>query len=275
KDYIFENLDWSEFGENDVMFANLEGPISGVGKKGGTGMTFSFNEDVAQYLKDYGFNVLSIVNNHALDQGWAGRDSTIAAFENVDLGWCGHPTTEDFESVYYGVDGDITYAFICFDDVKGNVDMEAAKNLIWMTKSNVDYTIVSIHWGSEYKHQPHSVDQVEAGRAFVDAGADLVIGHHPHVVQSFETYNGAFIFYSLGNFVFDQYWSKDTQEELGIKAVFGEDDAYVQLFPLKSELSQVRLMDEDEKSVWIEEFIKYGNYGEELKEQIRSGIIPL
>jgi poly-gamma-glutamate synthesis protein (capsule biosynthesis protein) len=280
--YIFENIAGYEkrfFEGADVVFGNLEGPINGQGTSGGTSMVFSFNEDIAPFLKKYGFNLLSITNNHATDQGWAGRDSTIKALENSSMGWCGHPSQADIESVYYNEVGDKTYAFLCFHDVTYKLDDEAAINLIKEVRPTVDYLVVSIHWGYEYGHTPDWTHQVEPGRAFIDAGADFIIGHHPHVVQSFEVYNGKLIFYSLGNFVFDQYWSTATQEELALGIYLNDQDGKfvtkVYLFPMKSELSQSRLMTEEERKIWIEEFINYADYDEDMEKMIRNGIIEI
>jgi len=279
-DYPIEKLD---FGENsffdfaDVVFGNLEGPISGKGRSGGTSMVFAFNEDVAPLLKKWGFDLLSIANNHAVDAGWDGRASTIKALADNDLGWCGHPSEVDADSVYYGTANGDSYAFICFHDVTYTLNDEEAVELVKEVSSKVDYLIVSIHWGYEYAHSPNWQKQIEPGRAFIDAGADFIIGHHPHVVQSFEEYNGRFIFYSLGNFIFDQYWSTETQEELAIGIVFDgkgrKMETEVRLFPMKSEKSQSRLMNDDEKSKWYEEFIGYGEYSEKMKEAIRKGVI--
>jgi len=276
KDYIFEALTGSYanfFKGSDFLFANLEGPIHGAGTSGGTAMSFSFNEDVAPFLKDYDFNILSITNNHAVDQGWDGRDTTIVALDASDIGWCGHPMDADADSVFYDEIGDKKIAFVCFQDVSFQLNDEAALELIKEIRANVDFLIVSIHWGQEYKHVPNNYLQIQVGHDFVDAGADFIIGHHPHVVQSFEVYNDKFIFYSLGNFVFDQYWSTMTQEELAIGIELGEDKTRVNLFPMKSSKAQSRLMTEAEYNVWIEEFIGYGEYSEKMMEMIRAGVL--
>ncbi len=292
-DFIFEKIkpdkDSEWFYENtDFVFGNFEGPINGKGSSGGTSMVFSFNEDVAQFLKAYGFNILSIANNHAIDQGWSGREKTVKAFNDADLGWCGHPSEEEEGSVYYGeggvrvsiddssgglfTDGE-KVAFVCFHDITSRLNLENAIALIEEVKENSDYVIVSVHWGVEYSHKPNRT-QTDYGHAFVDAGADFVIGHHPHVVQSFEEYNGKFIFYSLGNFVFDQYWSTDTQEELALGIDLSHDGnvlkTVVNLFPMKSERSQSRLMTDDEKKKWIQKFVSYGNYDEDTKAEIEN-----
>ncbi len=274
KDYIFEGVE-ELFDDADVLFANLEGPIKGEGKKGGTSMNFAFNEDIAPFLKEKGFDVLMVVNNHALDQGWDGRWSTMNELEDYGIGWCGHPTEADYDSVYKREKGGIEYAFVCFNDVGTNLDQEAAVTLVEDVSRDVDFTIVSIHWGVEYNHYPDNGMQVEPGREFVDAGADAVIGHHPHVVQGFEIYNDRPIFWSLGNFVFDQYWSVATQEELGVLFTFSEEKISMKLHPMKSELSKPRLLTDEEFDIWIEQFINYSDYDEDMQEQIRSGLIEI
>jgi len=279
-DYVFEKLDKSYFTGSDFVFANLEGPINGLGTSGGTSMVFSFNKDIAPFLKRFGFNILSLANNHALDQGYDGRRQTIEALEAEGMGWCGHPIEADAESVFYkDIDG-AKVAFVCFQDITHKLDDNSAIELIQEVRKNVDYLIVSVHWGNEYKHTPDFEKQVKPGHAFVDAGADVVIGHHPHVVQSFEIYNGKPIFYSLGNFVFDQYWSTKTQQELAIGIVLSKDDSSdfsskIYLFPLKSTVSQSSRMSPAEQTRWIEEFLSYGNYDENLVAQIRRGYLKI
>jgi len=260
----------------NVVFGNLEGPIFGQGSKGGTSMEFSFNEDVGKLLKDFGFTVLSLANNHALDQGYAGRQDTINTLTNSGLGWCGNAEQPDEASVYYGSFGRKNFAFICFHSATHYLDMNAATELIKSVRKNVNYLVVSVHWGVEYQHTPNYELQIKPAHAFIDAGADLVIGHHPHVVQSFEVYNGKFIFYSLGNFIFDQYWSQDTQEELAVGVILKEDGSTkAYLFPMKSEKSQPRMMSSEERASWIEKFMGYGSYNETMQQEIRSGIVEI
>ncbi len=274
KDYIFENIrgEDNEFFKNtDVVFGNLEGPIKGHGRSGGTSMVFAFNEDISDFLKKYNFNLVSLANNHAVDAGWSGRDTTIDALNKSGVDWCGHPSEADPSSVYYKDN----FAFVCLHDVTFKLDDNAAVELIKEVRKKVDYLIVTIHWGYEYQHTASFGNQIEPGRAFIDAGADMVIGHHPHVVQNFEIYKNKLIFYSLGNFVFDQYWSSETQEELALGTIMQENRIKVYLFPMKSEMSQSRLMNEVEKKAWFEEFISYGDYSETTKNQIRNGFIEV
>ena len=279
-EYPFENLVMPDFFElADIRHANLEGPLKGNGRSGGTSTVFQFNEDIAPYLKDHKFDIVSISNNHAVDVGWDSRDTTIAALDTAGVGWCGHPTEVDASSVYYGKENGMKYAFVCLHDATTNLDYDAAVDLIDYIDADVDYVIVSIHWGIEYQHKPNYNKQVDPAHRMIDAGADFVIGHHPHVVQSFEVYNDRFIFYSLGNFIFDQYWSTETQEQLAIGIVFDDTEedmeTKVYLFPMKSEKSQVRMMEGEELINWYEEFITYGGYSDEMMAGIRSGVIEI
>ena len=92
------------------------------------------------------------------------------------------------------------------------------------TTKNVDFVIVSMHAGIEYEHLS-AKDQQKFARAAVDAGADLVIGHHPHVVQEMEKYKDKLIFYSLGNFIFDQMWSEDTRQGVAVEITFAKNSS--------------------------------------------------
>lgn len=282
KDYVFSGLDWEAMtSEYDVVHGNLEGPIKGNGKSGGTAMNFAFNRDIAPFLKERGFTVVSIANNHALDAGWDARDETMQVLNENGVGFCGHPTETPYDAVYFGeTEGGASYAFLCFQDVTHAVDKNGAVELIGKVGTEVDYVIVSVHWGAEYKNTANK-RQVELGHAFVDAGADFVIGHHPHVVENFEIYNGVPIFYSLGNFIFDQYWAQSVQKELAIgiemgpDAISGELSYSIELIPMKSEYSKSRSMNEAESEKWLKEFITYGNYDDAMKEMIMTKRITI
>ena len=101
-----------------------------------------------------------------------------------------------------------------------------------------DYTVVYTHWGDEYELIPNG-GQIDLAHQFVDSGADIVIGTHPHVIQSKEVYKGAYIYYSLGNFIFDQYFNEDVRcgavitfnlDEEGIISV---EEEFIYLDPVK------------------------------------------
>jgi poly-gamma-glutamate synthesis protein (capsule biosynthesis protein) len=93
--------------------------------------------------------------------------------------------------------------------------------LIRDSKSKVDVLIVMVHWGIEYMPEP-SATQKEIAHSLIDNGADVVVGNHPHWVQGYDTIDGKPIFYSLGNFVFDQAWSEETKSGLAIRLTYEE-----------------------------------------------------
>ena len=280
-DYPFLNIDNFQqriFSEVDEVHANLEGPIWGLGKKGGTSMNFAFNEDVVQYLKEYGFTLVSLANNHAYDQRTVGYENTIEKLEMGGMNWCGDAKSTDESAVYIKEMRSFKYAFLCFEDVNTPLDVEAANALISKYDSLVDFVIISIHWGAEYEHTARAYIQ-DYAHSFIDSGADFIIGHHPHVVQNFEIYNDRFIFYSLGNYIFDQYWANKVQEGISLKIEMWQEldeiRSRVEIFPLKSEMSQIRLMSDDEKNEWMGRFIDYGDYSEEEKKQIMQLILEI
>lgn len=285
-EYPFENIRGLEdrfFEGADVIFGNLEGPIYKDGYKSSTSLIFGFPEYVVPLLKKFNFGVLSLANNHMLNQGVDGFVSTIGSLRGQGIGVCGNPIDEGRAGIEYRRYGENLVGFVCFNDVEHDMDDEVALETIRAAKSRADYVIVSAHWGYEYKHVPNDSVQVERAHGFVDAGADLVIGHHPHVVQGIEIYDGVPILYSLGNFIFDQYWSYDTEEGLAAGIVMGEgsgDDkndgdfsTKIYLFPIHSERSQPRLMTPGEKDKFFGRFIEWGGYEEEMAEMIRGGVI--
>jgi poly-gamma-glutamate synthesis protein (capsule biosynthesis protein) len=105
-----------------------------------------------------------------------------------------------------------------------------------------DLVVVNIHWGDEYKTISNARQRALAHR-MIDAGADIIIGHHPHVVEEMEIYHNRPIFYSLGNFVFDQYFSKETQEGLAVGVVASTSSISLTIFPLQSVQSQIQQLD--------------------------------
>ena len=134
--------------------------------------------------------------------------------------------------------------------------------------------IVSVHWGVEYTHNPGQ-RQKDLAHMFIDSGADIVFGHHPHVIQTMEIYNNKPIFYSMGNFVFDQYFSTDTQEGLSVGLVLEKGKTVLYLFPYSIPRSQPTLMAGDDKINFFEKFISWGDYDEDFKNRIRMGKIEI
>ncbi len=116
-----------------------------------------------------------------------------------------------------------------------------------------EFLVAMVHGGDEYQLTSNKA-QKAFYRGLIDDGVKLVIAHHPHVVQEAEKYKGSMIFYSLGNFIFDQYFSKETQEGLTIKATFAHGAVSYELIPVKSIRSQPMLMTEKEKELFLKRF---------------------
>ena len=211
--------------EADMNVGNLEGPITdnpsqSQGTKVGelTNMRFTFSLGVREILRDYGFEVVSIGNNHIQDFGPDGVRSTTAYLRGTGISYVGDPTGASAEPVIKDVNG-ITLAFVSYSDFIGG-DAQRAREAI--ASSQADAVVVLAHWGSEYETAPPERVR-ELARSFVTAGADLIIGSHPHVIGAVEDIEGTRVYYSLGNFVFDQYWEPGVRCGLAVKATFAKE----------------------------------------------------
>lgn len=270
--FLEANNEW--FLGADIVFGNLEGPIYKDGFRSSTSLVFGFPESSKDVLANVGFDVLSVANNHTLNQRAEGLESTVKLLRENNISPCGDPTDERIgDIVYIDVSGG-KVAFVCFDDVQHKLDLEKAAIVTSEAVSNSDFVMASVHFGVEYQHKQNK-RQIEIAHKLVDSGADVVFGHHPHVVEPFEVYNGSLIFYSLGNFVFDQYWSYDTQEELSVSVEISDEKFNIRLFPLKSERSQTMFLTEGALSKFYDRFISWGEYPDDLSAQIRSGVIEI
>jgi poly-gamma-glutamate capsule biosynthesis protein CapA/YwtB (metallophosphatase superfamily) len=219
------------FRSTDFNFGNLEVPISGNNNVIGKGLVFNMHTRDLAGLKAYNFKVLNLANNHALDQGVNGLRQTqkilaendftyLGVGDNLEQAW--QPKTITVKGVKIGFVG-ASYASINDGGVARNdyvariEDKERLKTAIDRLKAEgADFIVATMHAGVEYQRRPHQ-PQIDFARNAIDYGADIVIGAHPHWAQIFETYNGKYIFYSLGNFIFDQEWSRDTKEGLALK----------------------------------------------------------
>ena len=225
-DYPFEHV--SEFiNDFDLAFCNLECPVSAVGQS--TGKIYCFRADTSYFsgVQDAGFNLFSLANNHIIDWGEKACLDTKQLIEknNLYVIGAGKDQTEAQAPLFIKMNG-LKFAFLASVGIPlkdmiwpiskpgpAQANLEQLVELILKIRQTVDYIVVSLHWGNEYEHLPRS-HQVIWAHTLINAGADLIIGHHPHVLQSIEYYNNRIILYSLGNFVFDQH--KLYQRQSGI-----------------------------------------------------------
>jgi poly-gamma-glutamate synthesis protein (capsule biosynthesis protein) len=215
-DYIFGDIK-NLFGNLDIAVGNLEGAITwneSVAVLNFNKLKFTFDPSTAKMLKDIGFTGMNMANNHALDFGQDGFSDTEKNLQEAHLDFFGSPLNDrNFLSTKI-VRGE-RVCFLGFHALY-NPDVSPIVREIKNAKEGCDYIVVYPHWGVEYEASP-SKSQVEAGHALIDAGADLIIGTHPHVVEPVEIYKGKAIFYSLGNFIFDQDFSLPTRQGLAIR----------------------------------------------------------
>lgn len=254
----------------DYVIGNLEGPINNETQDfPDSSLKFSFDKRVTETLKEGNFSLLSLANNHTLNMGASGLEETRDILKEVGINYVGDTTDCDMEYVYqeggiifYAINK--TFSFNCSDkEISAWIDGQRFYN-------PESFFVVLIHWGNEYE-EVNSLSQKKLAHLIIDSGADLVIGGHPHVVQNIEKYNGKLIFYSLGNFIFDQYFSKETQESLALGLEIYPDKKIYRLYPTKSTLSQPQLMEGEEKKDFLDKLSS--NSSEDIKEDIKRGYI--
>lgn len=189
----------------DVAFANFETTLRGSGFRGYPG--FRSPTAYADAVKAAGFDLVSTANNHALDGGAKGVGYTIAYLDSIGVR---HFGTGDPAPLIVESNG-IRFAFLSYTYATNGIRSPRGVNVnrlkldrvagdIAAVRGLVDVVVVVPHWGAEYKTKPESSTR-RLGRAIIDAGADIVLGSHPHVPRPIEVYNGRYIVYSMGNFI--------------------------------------------------------------------------
>ena len=242
-DYPFGNVT-GEFDKYDLVFGNLEGPILSDHKKTPVGsMSFSFDESAAESLSKAGVDIVSLSNNHTADQGQSGLIETINFLTDQSVLPSGHPNVVSREDVTYANLNGYQIIFVSLNFTYGYGGLDDAASLVKELRgdSQEAFLVVSVHWGDEYQTKSNARQQ-EAARLLIDNGVDLIIGSHPHVVQEMETYKSKLIFYSLGNFIFDQYFSADTQHGLAVGIEIEGERVTVRPIPVEIVQGQPRFV---------------------------------
>lgn len=267
--------DGAMFKGYDLISANLEGAVTDKGAHYSPQLAndFAFKPATVASFKKYGFNFFNLANNHLTDQGQRGVVETTKNLAALGLGYagCADRQVGDCSGAVKKI-GDTNVALLGFSMVYGDFDLDAAKSKVAEAGKQNDFIVVNVHWGSEYTHQ-FSKKQQAVGRALIDAGADIIIGHHPHVTQGIEAYKGKLIFYSLGNFIFDQYFSRDTQESLAVGLVMEKGTTTARIFPLKQKRSVPELMKGKEKEDFLVKVSEWSVADSSLEQKIRSGVL--
>jgi poly-gamma-glutamate capsule biosynthesis protein CapA/YwtB (metallophosphatase superfamily) len=211
------------FSSADIAFVNLEAPFSDRGRKVESGMVFKAEPEMIESLRVAGIDIVSTANNHARDCGRYGIEFTLDWLQKNGVETVGTaPTAELAHAGTILERNQVGFGFLAYtyDQSNGNhadqddrvamMDVDAMTADVQSLLKRTDLVIVSMHAGTEYQQTPNA-QQRKFARAAIDAGATVVVGHHPHVTQPVEAYAKGVIFYSLGNLAFDQFQRKETQ----------------------------------------------------------------
>ena len=187
------------FAADDMTIVNFEGTLTTT--KSATSNTYSFAAppEYVQVLTSGNIEAVSLENNHIMDHGETGYADTCQTLENNGIVYSGH-----LGSAIYTTDTGVSIGMLSYQTFNGNYPViynAIEGDIAALRSAGCQLVIVSYHWGEEKDYLPNE-RQVPLGRATIDAGADLVIGHHSHRINPIEEYNGKYICYSLGNFSF-------------------------------------------------------------------------
>ncbi len=216
------------FKSSDICFCNLESPLCKLEDPPEPNKTLLYAKgESIEYLKKSGFNVVSLANNHTMDFGWKSLQKTIKILEKNKIGHvgAGKNINEARKPVILEINK-IKVAFLGYSWALPMVEegsIAATKNSpgispynlkfinedIKKIRKGVDYIFLSIHWQYEFSHYPPPQIISEAHQ-IIDAGADVILAHHPHVLQGFEKYKNGLIFYSLSNFLFSPWFATNS-----------------------------------------------------------------
>lgn len=258
--------------QSKIVVANLEGVFTdnkSVARKDSSKLQFTFDKKLAPIFKEFNFSILSQANNHTNDFGREGALESYKFLEENSISSFGDFFNEH-DNVAFGEINNKKIVFIGFNEFSY---INENKILDLIKKYDDGYKVIVMpHWGIEYKDVSNA-NQQKLAHDFIDAGADIVIGSHPHVVQEIEIYNNKLIFYSLGNFVFDQDFSKKTTEGLGVKVIFGDKNTRISLIPFNILKSQVHLKDKNDREDFFKDLSNRSH--ESIQGNILKGEIEL
>lgn len=236
------------FWGTDAGIINLEGPISAIPVEDNTdpdNVTFNFQPNTIQALKYLKVNAVSLANNHTLNSGQDGLDTTRRLLNKSGIQTIGDP--ENANSDYIGTFNGQNLKLYVFgvNEISTSVDISA--QITEIKKDANNRVLVFAHWGTEY-YNSHTDQQQQSAHSWIDAGADIVIGSHPHVIEDSEVYKGKPIIYSIGNLLFDQNFSEETQQGLLIAGEFKDNGLYLFALPVKSINYKPSMISDDKKA---------------------------
>lgn len=259
--YMKEKKDWawpfrkvaSDLQKADLVFANLESVISDKGEKQGSIYSFRADPKTLGGLAFSGIDIVSVANNHSLDYGPEALLDSQERLQEKGISPVGGGATkkEAHAPVVKTIQG-TSIAILAYTSLGSPLWQAGERNpgIAWMDDANLpqlkkdiksakelsDIVVISFHFGDEYQKEPTATQRLLSTSA-IDYGADLVVGHHPHVVGPLVKYNAGWIAYSLGNFVFDQSFSPETMEGMLLQVQIKEK-GITSVMPLSIEISR-------------------------------------
>lgn len=238
------------FEESDYVTGNFENPVLTRDEKSYEKIDKQIHLytgiESIQALKKLNFTNINLANNHIMDYGEEGLLNTTSELKRLGLDFVGAgKNLEEATNVHYSEFNGLKVATLGYTDVlvegfsalgyRGGVarmDPKEILPIIHDASENADLVFVNVHWGEEYDKDPHP-RQRKLGKAMIDAGADVIIGHHPHVLSEVEKYKNGIIFYSLGNFIFDQGWTRTKDSALVQYHLLNDGTGRFEIIPLR------------------------------------------
>lgn len=246
---LFQNVS-KIYADSDYISGNFETAILSKEESRYTeaskNIHLSSTVESVEALKKEGIDVVSLANNHSYDYGANGIKDTMKILETNDIDYIGSGVNIEDARKYdvkdingikianIGISDIVPYEFSATKNKEGVLTSINKDNLKIIEKANKesDLVVVNIHWGEEYSISSNK-HQENIAKKMIDMGADIIVGHHPHVIHSIETYKDGIIFYSLGNFIFDQGWSR-TKDSMIVNYTLNEEgEGQFEIIPLR------------------------------------------
>lgn len=283
--HLFEKFDCQK---SDIFLGNLECVVSSLGIDVNNIDTLEMraSPEVIDELKKIGINILSVANNHINQHGPEVYEDTINTLRNklikvigvkpVD----GNETRLHSESICCEING----VKLCFagysmekeryypNDIRySKVNSAQIIHDVTLLKEGNDHVIVSIHWGDEFVKIPNP-EIISIAHKIIDAGASIILGHHPHVIQPVENYNDKIIAYSLGNFVTDMLWNPITKQGILLEIYLDKGGVYLSRTAVieTNEYCQPYIGHQNAEDILVNCIESIPNYNEYRKSQARN-----
>ncbi len=246
---VFSGLGSRVFRGSDLSIINLEGPISNKPISDDwpqRSLVFNMSPTTIKALQYAKIGAVSLANNHTLNAGASGFATTQNLLKEAGINYVGEQIGFDKTKDILRVDGGIPISVLAIDALT-LFDQDVFKQAIIEEKQAGRFVIVMPHWGEEYNND-HNKSQYNFASNWIRAGADLIVGSHPHVIQDIGIIDGKPVIYSLGNLVFDQYFSKATQESLIVAGTVTEEKITLSILPTIQNKSIPSFAKEDNKA---------------------------